>query len=382
MSNKKLLILGVVAAIMVVLTVIVQTAGKIAPQRRSSEDAYVIQGLETSDIAGIVIGAGEDAVRLVRQGPVFAVASKGGYPAVTRKINSLLTTCMTIRTIELITSDPDNHEKLEVTEDKAGSVVKFLDKDEKVITGLVVGKTESPTAGTYVRLVSDNDVYTVKDAPQIQDSPLDYVEKEIVNVDRDDVVTVTVTGPDNSYTLKLEDGNDAKIVLENLPEGKKLKESDAGSVFGALSNLSFQDVKTESQFARGKLQFNRTYVSKLKNSTVYTFDIAKADGETYIKCRAEYTDKGRVFEEDKELEQAEAKLLARQEAVDFTERHKAWIYTIADYKAKNLTKALADILEEPEQDKPEEPKPAEEEPEQDKVPATEDSQQPANEQPQ
>lgn len=379
MNNKKLMILGVVAAGMVALAIVVQRGKEEIVIRGAPEGSFLIQGLKTGQISGIVVGVGEEGVRLVRQGGGFVVANKGNYPAVIKKINNLLTTCMTVRTVERITSDPDNHEKLEVTEEKARTVVKFLGKDEKVITGLVVGKTESETDITYVRLVTDNDVYSVKDTPVVQSSPVDYIEKEIANVDRDDVVRATITGPNSSYTLRVEDDNDKNITLEDLREGKKLKESEAKNVLGALSYFSFNDVKKESEFEAGTLKFDRTYVSELKDSTVYTFDIAKADDETYVKCRAEYTDKSRVIEEGEELKKTEAKLLARDQAADFARRHQGWVYTIPDWKAKNLTKELSELVEADTQEEKEE---AEEETEsQDQAGPSEPSSTDVNEQP-
>ena len=138
MSNRKLAILAVVAAVMVVLAVIQARISR-APARVSYAGGYLIQGLDTAKIASIVVGKGENAVRLIRRGNRFAVGNKDDYPAETSRINKLLTSCLDIRTIELITSAPANHESLAVTEEKAQNIVKFLDKDGQIITGVVIG---------------------------------------------------------------------------------------------------------------------------------------------------------------------------------------------------------------------------------------------------
>jgi len=356
MSNRKLVILSIVAALMIACAVIQSRMGQ-APARAPLVSSYLIQGLDTAKIASIVIGTGEDAVRLIRQRDHFVVGNKDNYPAVTSKINDLITSCLDIRTVELITSNPANHNALEVGEENAKRIVKFLKHDGQTITGVVIGKTDSEARSTYVRLVSSNDVYTTTEAPQVRVSAMDYIEKEIVNISRDDVVRVVVSGPNDSYTLKVDDSNDDNIILENIPEGKKLKKSDCGQVLSALSYLSFNDVRKESS-EEGKLKFENTYVCESKERIVYTFHIAKADGKSYVECIAEYVGeeivKERRKESKEELKNKEAKWLAHDRALNFSKRHQGWLYEIPEWKAKNLRRKLSELFEEEKQEEKEE----------------------------
>jgi hypothetical protein len=222
--------------------------------------------------------------------------------------------------------------------------------------GIVIGKTDSQTRSTYVRLVSSDDVYTMTETPRVPDSAIDYVEKEIVNISREDVARVTVTGPNDSYTLKIDDSNDDNIILEKIPEGKKLKKNDCTQVISALSYLSFDDVEKESS-EQAKLKFENTYVCESKDQIVYTFDIAKAEGKTYVKCSAEYVGETQIVKEkrvesEQELKNKEAKLLAQDRAANFAGKHQGWLFEIPQWKAKNLTKKLAELLEEEKADTP------------------------------
>jgi hypothetical protein len=304
---------------------------------------YLIQGLHTAKIASIVIGTGENSVRLLREGKRFVVGNKDDYPAAISKMNNLITSCLDIRTIELITSNPANHNELEVSEEKAKGLVKFLGHDGQIITGVAVGKTDSQTRSTYVRLVSSDDVYTTAKAPGIRDSAMDYVEKEIINVSRDDVVRVTVTGPNDTYTLRVDDSNDDDIILDNIPEGKKLKTSDAGQLLSALSYVTFNNVESLEE---GNLEFKHTYVCESKDQIVYSFDIAKAGDKSYVKCSAKYVGEIQIAVKPKEeLADKEAKLLAHDRALYFAKRHQGWLYEIPSWKAKNLTRELSELLE-------------------------------------
>ncbi len=358
MSNKKLTILAGVA-VFVVLWAVVQS--RLANRRtiRTDEPAYLIQGLDPAGIGAIILGKGEDAVTLKRQGSGFVVASKDGYPARTSEVNSLISKCLEIKTTQLITKDSKNHADLEVTEEKARTVVKFMtpDPNSKVLAGIVVGKTEELGKGTYVRMLSSDSavsdrVMTTSNVPWITEDDMAYIEQELISAESDEIVSVTVGSPNGEYTLKKE-GDSDDIVLLDTPAGKTLKSSDSRSAFTALTSLRFDDVKSKP----ADLTFERHYVCKLKDSTEYTLRITRQADKTYIACEATFTDtspvmKGADVESEEELKAKEAKLLAREAAQKFRAKHQAWIYEIADYKAKNLTKELADLLEdvEPEEE--------------------------------
>ena len=144
------------------------------------------------------------------------------------------------------------------------------------------------------------------------------------------------------------------MVMENLPAGKKLKESDAKSVFGALTSLRFDDVNEPGGITG--LSFDHHYVCRLDDSTEYRFHLAKQGEKTYLTCEAEYTDTTPVtkklneVETEEQLKEKEAKLLAQERAQKFTLRHKGWVYEVPDWKAKYLTQKPSELLEDVEEE--------------------------------
>jgi len=355
MSNRKLTILGVVAACAVVWAV-VQSRVSNRPRTETGAPAYLIQGLDPADIGSIVLGAGESAVTLKRQGKGFVVANKDNYPAEISEINNLLSKSLEIQTAQFITDDAGNHEDLEVTEEKARSVVKFLKPDSLLLAGFAIGKGKELGEGTYVRLLPGDKVYVALNTPWIREQAMDYIKQELISVKREDIESVTVSSANGEYTLRAKEDGD-QIVLENTPAGKKLKDSDSQSVFTALTNLRCDDVKRAPALREPRkssdLTFDRQYVCTLKDSTVYVIKIAQKDDKTYVSCEADFTDKtpvmkGDEVESEEELKKKEAKLLARDKAKEFTVKHQGWIYEIAEWKAKNLTKELLDLVEDEE----------------------------------
>jgi hypothetical protein len=352
MSSRKLIILGVVAVLMV-LWAVVQSRIRSGPGAAPDTLAYLVQGLDPADIGSIVLGAGDGAVTLKREGGRFVVASKDNYPANPKETNNLLTKCLEIRTSQFITDNPANHEDLGVTEQKARSVVKFLKPDSSVLTGVIVGKDRELGEGNYVRLASSDKVYIAPTVTWFSGRAIDYIEQELISARREDIQSVTVTSSSGQYTLKA--GEDGKtVVLENIPAGKRLKSSDSETVFGALTSMRFDDVKKSSE----GLSFEKQFVCRLKDSTVYTVKIAQKDNKTYVTCQADFTDTTPVVvkegevESDEQLKKKEAKLLARDKAKEFAVKHQSWVYEIPEWKSKHLTKQLSDLLED-------EPKPTE-----------------------
>ena len=229
MSNRKLVILGVVAACMVVWAV-VQSHISNKPREAPATQAYLIQGLDPADIGGILLGTGEDAVTLKRTSRGFVVTNKDNYPSDPKQINDLITSCLGIKAGELYTDNPKNHEALGVTEKDARSVVKFLKPDSSALTGIIVGKAKEQSQSSYVRLASSDKVYMASEVPWIRSGAMDYIDQKLIQLDRENIDSVTVTSPNDEYTLKAKEDNKG-IELENIPAGKKLKDGDAKTVY-------------------------------------------------------------------------------------------------------------------------------------------------------
>jgi hypothetical protein len=344
MSNKKLAVLGILAVVMIVLAVLTNPSSK-KVKVRSEGKAYLIQGLDPSEIAKIVLGTGSDTITLKREGNRFLVVEKDDYPAKTDAINELITSCLDIKIIEMYTDDKQNHKALGVTEEDARSVIKFFKADSSPLAGVIVGKNKEQGRGTFVRLVSDDKVYLSLSVPRANSNAMGYIDSSLLSIGSEDIESIQVVSPKETYSIKRKaSGNE--IVLEDIPEGKKQKDDDCKSVFEAATNLWITDV---SEGTAGIL-FDNKYICKLKDSTVYTFDISQKESKSYITCRAEFTDptpvtKPEAEDSEEDLKKKEALLLGRDNASDFSRKHKGWVYEIGEYNASNMVKKLSELIE-------------------------------------
>ena len=345
MSNKKLSFLGIAAIISLVLAVFLwqyDSNKKTVSAGRGS----LIQGLDPAAVAEISIQKAGQTISLKRVESGFAVASKSLYPASNKEINELLTACLDVKTVEICTNDKANHKDLGVAEENADGILKFLNSKGEIITGIVIGN-QKDNGMSYARLVDSDEVWLVQSVPWLKQSPTEYVVAELVSVDKQDIASVQVSSPDGKYTIAAEP-NSGRAILQDIPAGKKQKESECVAVFTALTSLMFDDVNAVAD--KADLDFNREYTCLLADSTLYTISIAQKDSKTYIKCKAEFTDKEPVkkeqgIESEEALKKKEAKLLGKEKVVEFQRTCEGWVYEIADYKAKSLTKPKQELIE-------------------------------------
>jgi len=344
MSHKKLAILAVVAVAMVFWAITLSLRSERAPLTLPE---HLLQGLDPADIYTVEIGVGDEAIRLTRQEKLFVVASKENYPASVKQINELLAQCLDLKPSELISKSAGNHADLEVTEDTAQHVIQFLDPEDKVITGLIIGKTREGGNGQYVRQVDKDEVYLATNVPYFKTSDTDYLDQALLSVEEADIQSMSLTGPKGTCELVKQEG-DKQYKYVNMPDGKQLVSNVATSLFGALSSLQFDDV---SKQAPSDVQFDSGLVCKLTSQEVYAFKIGQKGEDTYVTCQADYLGEKSIQlntsqkDSKEELEKKEAVLLAQEEVQKFNIKNKGWTYKIPKWKADTLLKTPDDLLE-------------------------------------
>jgi len=348
MSDRKLSFLGILAAASIVLALL---ASQYANKEKTAASAMgsLVQGIDPAGIQKIIVRQGGKTVTLTHKGDVFVIAEKDGYPAATKIINNLFTSSLDIQTVELYTEDEKNYKDLGVTEEDAQAMITFYDASDKIITGFIIGKdVESGKGGlSYGRLVNDKKVYVLANVPWIRSDAVEYTNQELIYIKKENIDWAAVTSPDGAYSLS-SDANGAVVKLKEVPAGKKQKDGECQEVLGALSNLRFDDVMAEDKAK--DLNFDRKFSLMKKDSTLFNIDIAKKGSDTYIKCNVEFTDKTQVTKEQgvespEELKKKEAKLLAKENAIKLANATKGWVYKVPSYMGTNMTKPLADLVE-------------------------------------
>jgi len=370
MSERRLAILGGVAAVLLVITVLLYS-GTYSPQREFVAGTPFIQGLDPNDVSEVIVKSGDNIVSLVRTRAGFVVKEKSNYPASVKELNDLIVKCLDIRLAAKVTERKENHEELGVTEGcKDATTISFIGgkkqestratgedaADKKsakkgrppVLIGFVKGKSAEGSMGVYVRLLGQDTVYRTEESLWFNDRPIDYVDKELLAVKKDDVMRVEVKTGKDSYTIARDDKD--KIVLQDVPKDKKPKTWDVESTFDALSRLDMDDVIPAG---KEKFEWDATYTAHLKTHISYTVQLAKKDDTHYARLSASFPPDLRITrpaknEKDAEVKKKAAIWEAYETAPRFTRRHKDWVYKLSSYDAEKLRKPFAELLEDKE----------------------------------
>ena len=191
MNEKKIAVLGVIAVVVAGLAFLQSRYNRTykSPQITISP---LIEGLDIDQVQTIVVTPKDAAepIRLDRRDDAFVVSNKEDYPADMKKVNALISNCLDMRIASdaVITANPDNHAELGVTPETAKFRIEFLngDQEPKVIVGLLISdsKMEGDRSVSHVRLASGNEVYRMTDIQYFSTRPMDYVDTQILKVDR------------------------------------------------------------------------------------------------------------------------------------------------------------------------------------------------------
>jgi len=361
MTDKKLSIMAIVAAVMIALNVVLYVGWPSAGGGGFKRGTLLIQGLDLDKVSSISITGDKDAVTLARKGEDFVIAERQNYPASIGEVNKLLLKCLQVRCDAEFTASADNHGELGVTADKPETgVVKLLDSDGKELVGIIVGKFATRGRGSYVRRTDRDTVYTSEESVHVSAQPSNYMDTKLLDVAKGDVAEVTIKAKDKTVTVTREKD---KIVLKEIPKGKRPKESDVESVFDALSSLTLDDVAADASVAA---EPDTTFTCKLKEEkhTTYVVQLSKRDDKHYIKLAAQGPGQDlaqasiqiandRSKEGTDEGKKAAAVLTALKGANEFNERHANWVYEISSWAAGKMQKSVDDLVEDiPEPDAP------------------------------
>jgi hypothetical protein len=355
-TNSRLIILAVVAAGLFCWAVL--QAHFAGPGELEQVEGYLLQGLGTENIGRVVISSGQDKVEIARADQEsFVVASMDGYRAQRGEIRDMLVDLMLIKPGERVTDNPDNHAELGVTTETADAVVELFDIEDNRVAGMAITGGRGPDSPVYCRVLGQDVVYRLSRRPDIPTDVTAYVDTTLLEgVEADDVSRVEVVDGQDEFTLvrRQAEGEEAQWTLENLPEGKQVKQWEANSMVNRLDGLQFAEAMSTGSDQAANLSFDRKILYHLPDGLVYRMHVAKGQEGTYVRLEAGVVDVRTGDAEESDEEARAARMEAVQKAQQVNLRHDGWAYRLESWQASSFTKSRGDLLE----DKPEPEEPA------------------------
>ena len=349
MTNKKLIILTAVAAVLVALAYLSSSSKKMkAP---SLVGKPVVKKFDMSAVARIEAGPAAKKLVLASTDAGWVIESLYGYPADITKIRENLLKLVDLKAGHVASGkklDDPILVDLQNAEGKSLATLRLGDKHMRQPTGEMAqfGGGGYPD-GRYVAADGSDTVVLVKDSLDAFDGDVkSWTDTQIASVPSADVTAAEMTRDGKTVKLVKKDGT---WTLDGFGAKEELDTSKTYSVESALSYLNFNAVVdpalTDEQLG---LTTGAVFTVALKNGERYTAKIggvAEGGTDRYIRLNAAFTPVGTNETENAEL----------TKKVDaFNAKSGKWAYAISSYNAENMTKGRADFVKPKEEPKDEE----------------------------
>jgi hypothetical protein len=355
---------------------------------------------ELAKVTSIEIKDGTRSLNLRRADPKapWTVAEKDGFP-VGERIQPLLAALVEMKVVEPKTSKPELFGLLGVDDvTKAGSTAKLITlKDgERSVASVLIGNSVEPgdpsfgggdNSRIFARKAGGDQAFLVTGPVSADTDPMSWIERTVLQVDRNVVKSVTVTRHDdpafvagdpvktNVLEAFRDTEKDLNFKVRNMPAGRELlNESEADKPTTAIGFLSIEDVKPRAAIdfdkteaagpvksPGGKAPFARSTARFAKfDGMVITARVTKQDGKAWLALGAEYDEKERPAPQaspaDEKVDPTKPKPAAseprkpedvKKDVEAFNAKHGPWAYLVQEFIAGQLSTRLEDLLKAP-----------------------------------
>ncbi len=337
MNNRTMIWLAGALVILAILAMIGQRGQQ--PQTQSGN--MFLPGLLESldDVRRVeIVGAGEERLEtLERNDSGWTVLERGGYPADLTKTRHALLSLAETQILEAKTANPALHDRLgleAITSDTAGGIaVELIGPAEPV--RIIVGDAEGDYQ-RYARRQGEDQTYLINRDPELATSAVDWLDTVIVNVDGERIQRVTVSRSDGEPLIvsKAVRGQ-ANFTVENIPEGRKIRYDSIANVMGnILESLTLDDVEPLTETT------DEVIVTEFR-----TFDGLVITARSLERDDSAWASFAAAVDPTLPLESEQTRADAAVEATEINERVQGWRYQIVPYKFDQLTREIADLLQ-------------------------------------
>ncbi len=196
-STRKLLI---TFGILLVVTV----AWTTLERRQTTSRVRTFDRVEVEDVTRISISGKGNEVNLEKRGGTWIITEPLEYPANQTLVEDLLEKAGELATVNVVSSNPANHDLYEVGTD-SGVLVQLYGGQEgnRRMLSVFIGKMTSDFNHTYIRRFSEDDVHTASGlvSGYFNKTVSAWRDRTIFSLPLESLEQVSVVGEDTDYTL-------------------------------------------------------------------------------------------------------------------------------------------------------------------------------------
>ena len=326
MNRATLRLLGIVVAVLVGALFLVES-GDDGDLPESGALLFPDLRAVANDVSRIAVTrAGQDTLEIVREGDGWRLPDRGGYPARTEAIRSVLLAMAEATVVEAKTANPELHARLGVdrpdNELSKGVLIEASTGDQ---TFDVVFGNVAQGAYRYARIADDNQSWLIDQNPEVPTEVADWLVADIIDIDSSNVRSARITHPDGEViAISKAAPEDTNFDVADVPDGRELTYTTvANGIGGALNDLDLDDVRPSQPIDQpAVVSVFETFDDARITATVY-----RSEDGNWIELAAEATGDDSAT------------------ADEISARVTGWQYRVADYKANLLSRRWEDILE-------------------------------------
>lgn len=359
LGKTNLKTLAIVAIVMIVAAIGLQwNQGRSSSGKYEREKLFGSLKLDQVDRVKIVTPANNISLKKIND-EKWVMENRGGYPVESQRLAKLVIGLADIEPIDRMSNDPEKYEKMGVADGKPEmGRVEVLDKDQKVIAGLTLGKPRTPPSeqegftppdGQFVRADHDKAVYLLKDQLQLDTLSETWLVKDVVAVKDAELQSIKVdhAATTESFTMA-RTGADPFAITSAIPDGYKEKAPNVQNISRALASVTLSDVLAASDPKATEIVFDSKFTATHKNGLIIEVSGGKILTDPYIKIVASYdaaADLSVGDERTSDSVTAKAMPKAEDTVKELNEKHSPWIYRLQSYQYENVMKKLSDAIE-------------------------------------
>ena len=306
-------------------------------KRLAGDDSYLLPGLleKLNDVTGFTILKANNTLlaAVSKSANSWVVDNRAGYEADFMAVRTLINNLAQARLIESKTSNPDNYSKLgieDISNANAQGVQISIDRLDTPVNIIVGNKGSTGKNSQYIRRTSDQQSWLMNKHLDINREASHWLRKDIFDIPPEHIKSVSIQHPDGTLVRIENEGNkDYDFALINvLPEGKQISESDIYQVANALSSLQLRDVYSLKNLPGKEIKPVITSFS--------TYDGLNITARTFLSEQQSYT----VFEVEVDTNQIGKSKTTEEFVTNIAPRIEGWGYELPTITQNAMVKKL------------------------------------------
>lgn len=338
---------GLTAVAVVAAGVAVSVQPETTSLTAGTEPAFPKLAKSLNDVAKIELKNAKGEFSMTRTGDNWGLDQKDGYRVEFAKVKSAIVSLSNFKLIEKKTGDAERYVRLglESPDSPKAKSRKIVLKDAKgnILADVVIGKLNpnlfgSGGAGTYIRRGGEKTSWLARGQVELGAEANNWMARQITNYGQEKVRRVVVKNPEGAEIILAKSNvKDKNFNIENLPEGRKIKNKDeADPLAGVMWRMMFDDVKKSEKQKWPEKPWVAHYT--VWDGFTVRIETSKIGADFWGRFSASLDDS---------VTDAEKKMAAQKTVDEINARTKGWTYMLTAGDSEKLTSKIEDYLAKP-----------------------------------